>query len=395
MGLVGVPIDKARNGAMLCASTIEYVRNAHKLHLLGALLKMEKATPYSNLKIFAHGEALKALGEGKRIAPIYVRVKPTNLCNHRCWYCSYADSALGLRDAVERQDQIPWEKMRELISDMREMGVKAVTFSGGGEPLVYPHIVEAMRGVLDAGIDLSIITNGQLLKDERAKVLSLAKWVRVSFDAADAETYSRARSIPLSAFDKVCDNIREFAKIKADFCELGVNFVINHENAAQIFDMAKMVKALGVDHIKFAARVTKDLFDYHAPFKEDAIDQVRRAKTELEGDGFRVIDKYEGDFASALVFHRSYRTCWINKIFTVIAADCKIYFCHDKAYVSSGVVGDLKATSFKELWSSPEVVKRYETFDAERECDHHCVYDDRNELLNTFFSLDRHHINFI
>ncbi len=119
---------------------------------------MEKASPYSNLKIFAHAQALNDMGDGKRIAPIYIRIKPTNYCNHKCYYCSYADNALGLRDSVNRQDQIPWEKMQEIVADMKIMGVKAVTFSGGGEPLVYPYIVESMQGILDAGIDLSIIT---------------------------------------------------------------------------------------------------------------------------------------------------------------------------------------------------------------------------------------------
>ncbi len=356
---------------------------------------MEKATPYSNLKIFAHAQALNDIGEGKRIAPIYVRIKPTNYCNHKCYYCSYADSALGLRDAVNKQDQIPWEKMQEIIADMADMGVKAVTFSGGGEPLVYPYIVETMQKILNAGIDLSIITNGQMLKGERADVLSEAKWVRVSFDAANSETYAKTRQLPLEAFDEVCANIRNFSKSKKNNCELGINFVINHENAEQVYDMAKMVRELGANHIKYAARVTKDLFEYHEPFKEKVIEQIHRAKTELEDGNFRVIDKYEGDFDSALVFHRCYDKCYINKIFTVIAADSKVYFCHDKAYVTEGVVGDLKTQSFKELWFSEETVKRYQEFDAQKECDHHCIYDDRNELLNTFYSLDRKHINFI
>ena len=355
---------------------------------------MDKATPYSNLKIFAHAETLNKIGKNERVSPIYIRIKPTNYCNHRCYYCSYADSELGLRDSVVKQDQIPWEKMQEVISDMKEMGVKAVTFSGGGEPLVYPYIVESMKGVLDAGIDLSIITNGQLLKDERAEVLTRAKWVRISFDSANAETYSRVRSIPESAFDETCSNIRKFAKIKGKDCELGINFVINHENADQVYQMAKMVKDLGVNHIKFAARVTKDLFEYHEPFKESVIEQLHRAE-ELNGDDFRVINKYEGDFDSALVFHREYEKCYINRIFCVIAADSKVYFCHDKAYVSSGVVGDISNRSFKDLWFDPEIIKRYEEFDPCKECDHHCVYDDRNELLNTFFSLDKKHINFI
>ncbi len=356
---------------------------------------MEKATPYSNLKIFAHAQALEDIGAEKRIAPIYIRIKPTNYCNHKCYYCSYADSALGLRDSVNRQDQIPQEKMREIISDISHMGVKAVTFSGGGEPLVYPYIVETMRSVLEAGIDLSIITNGQLLKGERAEVLTDAKWVRISFDSADAETYAKVRQLPLEAFDEVCDNIQKFSQMKKAGCELGVNFVINHENAGQVYRMAELVKELGVNHIKYTARVTKDLFAYHEPFQKDVVEQIHRAKSELEGGGFRIINKYESDFDSVLVFHRCYDKCYVNRIFTVIAADSRVYFCHDKAYVEEGVVGDLKNQSFQELWFSEETVKRYQEFNPEKECNHHCVYDDRNELLNTFYSLDRKHINFI
>ncbi len=356
---------------------------------------MEKATPYSNLKIFAHAQALADIGAEKRIAPIYIRIKPTNYCNHKCYYCSYADSALGLRDSVNRQDQIPQDKMREIISDISDMGVKAVTFSGGGEPLVYPYIVETMRSVLEAGIDLSIITNGQLLRGERAEVLTDAKWVRISFDSADAETYAKVRQLPLEAFDEVCDNIQKFSRMKKAECELGINFVINHENAGQVYRMAEMVKGLGAKHIKYTARVTKDLFAYHEPFQKDVIEQIHRAKSQLEGDGFRIINKYESDFDSVLVFHRCYDKCYVNRIFTVIAADSRVYFCHDKAYVEEGVVGDLKNQSFRELWFSDETVKRYQEFNPEKECNHHCVYDDRNELLNTFYSLDKMHINFI
>jgi hypothetical protein len=82
-------------------------------------------------------------------------------------------------------------------------------------------------------------------------------------------------------------------------------------------------------------------------------------------------------------------------VVSVIAADSKVYFCHDKAYVSSGVVGDLNGRSLKELWFDPETIERFRNFDAKKECKHHCVYDDRNILINTFLSLDGQHINFI
>lgn len=352
------------------------------------------ATPYTNLKIFAHPEKLDAIRQGKHTAPVYFRIKPTNTCNHHCYYCSYADKELALRDGVRITDQIPWERMQGIIEDLGEMGVKAVTFSGGGEPLMYPHILPAMERILKKRIDLSLITNGQRLNGEIADILTKAKWVRISMDSADAETYSRIRRIPPSSFTQVCENIRRFTAAKPADCELGINFVVNHENAAQIYNAAVLVRDFGVNHIKFTARVTKDLDAYHEPFKKSAIEQIHRAAA-LAGPGFSIINKYEDDFHLCTVFNRTYSRCAVKEVVSVIAADSKVYFCHDKAYVSSGVIGDLNGRSLKELWFAPETVERFRHFDARKECKHHCVYDDRNVLINTFLSLNCQHINFI
>jgi MoaA/NifB/PqqE/SkfB family radical SAM enzyme len=354
-----------------------------------------KATPYSNIKIFAHADKIDAMRRDERVAPLYLRIKPTNVCNHRCYYCSYADDILGLRDKVIPSDQIPWTIMRNILDDIASMDVKAVIFSGGGEPLAYPEIVQTLRAVNESGIDLAIITNGQLLKDERAEALAGAKWVRVSFDSADAATYSKLRNIPLPSWGEVCENIGKFSKLKSPECELGINFVITHDNAAQVYDMAKLVKSLGANHIKFAARVTKDLHEYHKPFKENTFALIRKAVADFADETFRVINKYEEDFEHDAVPLRPYSKCYIKDISAVIGADSKLYFCHDKAYVSNGVIGDLHERGLKELWFSDETARRSRDFDPVAECRHHCVYDDRNILLNTFFSLDQNHINFV
>lgn len=356
---------------------------------------MKANNPYSNLKIFAHSEKIRALESGDRTAPIYIRLKPTNVCNHHCFYCSYADDALGLRDDVKPGDSIAWEKMQEIIRDMGEMGVKAVTLSGGGEPLAYPKIVDTMKMIKEQGIDLSIITNGQILDGERAEILCEAKWVRISLDAGTAEVYEDIRGLRPGMFAKVCDNIRRFAEIKNKDCEFGINYVIHHKNAHQVYETAKLVKSLGVNHIKYAARITKDLFEYHQPYKESVVAQLRRVEKEVADESFNVINKYEEDFDTCMLFERHYEKCYLKEFVTCIAADSKLYFCHDKAYVTDGVVANLKHRSFKEAWFSPETQERYKDFDPREECRHHCVYDDRNLLLNRFVGMSRHHINFI
>ena len=97
------------------------------------------SSKYSNLKIFHYQEKLDnlTLNTQEIKPPLHIRIKPTNVCNHNCWYCAYKVDYLQLgQDMVER-DYILEDKMMEIINDCAEMGVKAITFSGGGEPFTY------------------------------------------------------------------------------------------------------------------------------------------------------------------------------------------------------------------------------------------------------------------
>jgi wyosine [tRNA(Phe)-imidazoG37] synthetase (radical SAM superfamily) len=94
---------------------------------------------------------------------------------------------LGRRDRVEKhlqagmhktmveKDVMPTEKALELVTDLGRIGTKAVTFSGGGEPLLHKDIAQIMFRTIECGLDLSIITNGQLLSGERAAALEQSK----------------------------------------------------------------------------------------------------------------------------------------------------------------------------------------------------------------------------
>jgi len=86
------------------------------------------------MKIFHYKEKLDSLPESvdKILPPVHIRIKPTNACNHNCRYCAYRADNLQLGQDMRIKDSIPKEKMMEIIDDLEDMGVKAVTFSGGG-----------------------------------------------------------------------------------------------------------------------------------------------------------------------------------------------------------------------------------------------------------------------
>ena len=160
---------------------------------------------YGTSKILRHPAKLQSFVKDKVEAPVYVRFKPTNICNHHCYYCAYDSNSPS---GVDRTLQLSREKVMETIDNFKEMGVRAVTFSGGGEPLIFPHIAEAMKKILDYSIDLSIITNGQSLNGEKAKLLAKAKWVRISLDSSDAKIFSETRGVPETWFDELVENIK-------------------------------------------------------------------------------------------------------------------------------------------------------------------------------------------
>lgn len=352
------------------------------------------ATPYSQLKIFRHKELLENLESGKRCNPLYIRIKPTNICNHNCYYCHYKNPYLTL-DEYGPRDMIPREKMMEIISDMKMMGVKAVTFSGGGEPLIYPYIEEAMERILDAGIDLSIITNGSMLEGKKAELLARAKWVRISIDSMDAANYAKIRGIGEDALPRLLENIEAFAQMKNDTCELGINFVIGKENYTEIEQVAETMKSLGANHVKFAPLFGNDTEGYHKGIKNGVIAKLDELGKRLNDDKFQIIDLYTGDFDNYEVFRRTYSRCPIKEFVCVIGANSKVYYCHDKAYLSDGCVCDLKNQSLRDGWNADEVTRKFKEFDAMKVCRQHCVYDSRNELVNSYLDMDLNHVNFV
>ena len=362
------------------------------------------ANPYSAVKVFHHKEVLDALERNKHIAPFYIRLKPTNFCNHHCAYCTYGSGDTHQktenRDSVEYRDMIPWEKLQEIITDIGNMGVKALTFSGGGEPLTYPHIVDAAEKLREYGIDLSLITNGQLLRGKRAEAFAAAKWVRISFDSPRADLYARLRRIPESSFHQVCENIREFSKNKNKDCVLGINFVISKTNCDYVYEAAALLKDLGVDNVKFAAVVENER-QYHVPIKDKVIEQIHRAEKDLSAPeteasrGFRIVNNYENDWMDKNFTIQPFQTCYTCRLVTVIAADQKVYLCHTRAYDSKAVVGDLHEQSFRTMWFSKETENRLASLRPKQDCRNFCVYQERNQLIQAYFDTDMGHVNFI
>lgn len=355
---------------------------------------MSNYLPYSELKLFHHIDRIEGLLQGKRVAPIYIRIKPTNVCNQNCFYCVYANDCVFEGRNVDKRESMEWSCLEKTLYELSDIGVKAVTFSGGGEPLCYHSIQKALELVQQLGLDYSMISNGQALEKENAELLKNAKWIRISLDSSKAGVYEKIRKV--NTYHKVLANIEQFAKCKNKNCTLGINCVITKENASDVYDICRLAKELGADNIKLSPIMVKENDgEYHAGIKKTVSDQIARAREDLESESFGIVDKYTDDIGMTNDFVKSYSRCVIQELFAVIAADSKVYRCHQRAYMKSGFLGDLSEKSFKDIWYSEETMKSVRDYDAGRECKFRCAFDERNMLLNDFLNIDCNHVNFI
>jgi len=350
---------------------------------------------YSNLKFMRYTDHLDAIEARQVTSPVHVRIKPINHCNHSCWYCAYRADQLQLGEGMDLKDRLPNDKMTELIDDLIDMGVKAVTFSGGGEPLLYKPLPGAVVKLAAAGIRVAALTNGSNLKGRVAEVMAdHATWVRVSLDAWDDASYAKSRGIAEGAFSQVMANMRNFIARQSK-CVLGVSFIVSKDNVDHLYDACLGLKDIGVNHVKLsAAVVSNDVHEnnvYHRSFGEIAADQIGRAM-ELSTDDFKVLNHYH---ETEERFDKDYDFCPFLQFLTVIGADCSVYTCQDKAYNASGLMGSIKDRSFKDFWFSDENRRRLYALDPSQDCRHHCVSHAKNLAIMEYLSVDPDHGRFV
>jgi MoaA/NifB/PqqE/SkfB family radical SAM enzyme len=346
---------------------------------------------YSNYKIAWFPEKLQSFKAGRITAPIFVRIKPTNRCNHDCPTCIYEPSFIGMHSSMSRNDELSEEKLFEVIRDLHEMEVKAVLWSGGGEPLMHPYILNAFKKTREYGMQQALVTNGHKLKDKIIEEVANFDWIRVSFDYYNKESFIKVRKASESGFDKILKNSKEFAKQKNPNCDFGSNFIVSKENYMYMFEMASMLKDIGFENIRFCPLWITNLVEYHSRIKSDVLTQINKCRERLEDDNFKVYDSYNTDPSFQ---YSSYKKCYVMQTVPVIAADYNVYACHNKAYDHRGLIGSIKDQSFKELWFSEDAKERFETLNPLTACNgHQCSSNKRNILITDI--MDAGGINFI
>lgn len=127
-------------------------------------------------KLLKHLDKLQGIQNGV-VSPIMVHLAITNVCNLKCSFCCFANR--------KRSEILSFDDVKTVLNQFKQIGTKAVEFTGGGEPLLHPNINDIAQYAYDSGYSLGVCTNGTCLR--KIKNWDLFKWVRLGLYFVDNE----------------------------------------------------------------------------------------------------------------------------------------------------------------------------------------------------------------
>jgi MoaA/NifB/PqqE/SkfB family radical SAM enzyme len=174
------------------------------------------------------------------------QVESAIACNLKCVMCPWREMAKNAQNRGMMTPEI-WAAIRPYLDR-----VQSIDFTGGGEPLLQPHLPEWIADATRAGCETGFLSNGLLLKEEKLiKILAAGiNWICISMDGATAEIYNKIRVG--SNFERVCENVANIARLrKGNVPKTMINFVIMDMNAHQMEEIVQLAARLSVDQVNF------------------------------------------------------------------------------------------------------------------------------------------------
>jgi len=344
-------------------------------------------------KIQYHPERLAQWLQGETIYPIYIEIGLTDICNHRCIFCAL--------DYVEKQGNfLNTSTLIKTFADMGEKGVKAVMFSGEGEPLLHKDFPLLVRAAGENGIDTSVTTNGVRFTPEMAEYcLPYLSWIKFSIDAGTPETYSKIHGTKAEDFHTLLNNLEQAVAIRKKSnlkAKIGTQILLLQENASEVETLSQLVQQAGADYLvvkpysQHPSSHNKLAVSYESLHHlESSLDRIR-AKTK----GFDIIyrSKTMGKLNDAI----PYPVCYGLPFFALIDAKaniipCNIYYGKEEYYY-----GNLYEKSFPEIWTGARRQAILEKISQKgtRHCRMNCRLDSINRYLDDLKNPPEH-VNFI
>jgi MoaA/NifB/PqqE/SkfB family radical SAM enzyme len=306
--------------------------------------KASGALDLLDARILSFYQEALLLRRGEMCRPRFAIIYPTYVCNHACLGCDYSDD-----NGRDKPAMLSGTQLNDVLEQVAGLGVRAVEFCGGGEPLLHPHIEPAIEKLRKMGLSIGLLTNGTEVSPARAELLARAcSYVRVSVEAGSESTYRRVKR-PRSpgGLEDVLANVAMLIRHRDRLgspCQISLKYAISKHNRDDLEQAIHHATRLGVDSIQFKS--------------------IRNVPSELTIGEKRVLNRkleaLRSEYPSVRILgdllpYRSRVPCWLSPLHVTIDAAGDVFICcYFRHRRERHKFGNVFERSLQELWYSPE-----------------------------------------
>ncbi|HOG82730.1 MAG TPA: radical SAM protein [Smithellaceae bacterium] len=314
-----------------------------------------------------------------RMAIIY----PNYFCNYECVGCEYSN----MNRRENRHMDFP--RLSKLLEELRNMGVDSLEFCGGGEPTLYRQLDNIITYGRQLGFSIGLLTNGSHVRGKLAQTIARElSYVRISLDAATANTYTLTKRPAGADFNTIITQIRNLIRLRHQAKSqllISIKFLVSKMNRHDIPAVFDLAGDLQVDSLQFKAlrQSTAKLTPRQQHLVATQINSLKAAHPDLKVLGG--VDKLTARCR-----------CWITPLQTVIDAKGDVFLCcyylHRR---TRHCIGNIYKNTFREIWEGPRH-KRAIADIRPVECNlFDCRFIHYMKVLDPLLSDSRHQIDFI
>lgn len=224
--------------------------------------------------------------------PVLV-LMPHSRCDCRCLMCDiWKDLAT---------QEISVTQLSPHLDALKKLKVQWVVFSGG-EPLLHSNLFVLCDLLHEAGIRVTLLSTGQLLKRFASEVASKTDDTILSLDGPEP-VHDAIRRVE-GAYARMREGIEEVRKIREDY-GFSCRTTVQHQNFRFLRLTVKTARETGFDSISYlAADVSSTAFNRPQGWNETKQSQVALAKEEipdLESEIESLIYEYSNEIESGFI----------------------------------------------------------------------------------------------
>lgn len=179
--------------------------------------------------------------------PLAIQIETTINCNLRCVHCerTYWDQ--------QHFTDLSFEQFKKIIDPIK--GLRFVSLTGIGEPLLNPHLLEMAHYAKSKGIVVGFTTNGTLLKAKGREIIeSGVDMLAISMESAKPEVFEKIRVG--ARFASIVENISYLIKLKRemhrDKPDVELRTVAMENTVDEIPPLVELAAQLGVRYVMVA-----------------------------------------------------------------------------------------------------------------------------------------------